>query len=1090
MSELAVPSNNPAPAQSQHYQVLNQNFNAALKTVDDIVLKNYLSKLENMEIVPIPDEVLAENSLSKISLFKINEMVYEKDEYATNKFASVFNALSCLKCGVFIIMDSDGKKTDFYMGVNIADSAKDIDTLDKTLKNALLGQFPGIRYKSYQKESEMGAILERIPSGHISAVSCVANIKDSNTRENKSFIQGLEKLALAMQGKAFTGIILANSTTQDQLNEIRRGYEAIYSQLAPFARSQVTYVSSNSMSVSQSTALGKSVSSAISKNYSRSQTLGTTTSESVTKQNTASKVASGLATATSIVGMALSPFTGGTSLAVGAIASSALSAGAAMLQAQETKGTTQQETVAETTGEGRVDTTGKSETRTDSQGTTVGTGENLTISTENKTIIDILDRLDKQLRRLDEFESLGMWECAAYFLSSTGNKTNAEIAAATYKALMSGENSGLEASAINSWHDYDETVGQQKTELISAYLHRLSHPIFTYCAAGQNIEVSPCSMVSGNELALHMGLPRHSVCGLPVVEHASFGKEVNFADANTSTESIRLGSVMDMGRPTGTEVRLDKERFSMHTFITGSTGSGKSNTVYKIIEKLSLQNVSFMIVEPAKGEYKNIFGNNEKYRAKVFGTNPVCSDLLKINPFRFPSGIHVLEHVDRLIEIFNVCWPMYAAMPAVLKDAVLQSYQVCGWDLIDSTNSISPDLFPTFQDLQNELFKVIESSAYSQEVKSNYMGSLATRVKSLANGLNGQIFSSNEIDNTILFDKNVIIDLSRVGSLETKSLIMGVLVMRLNEHRMSNAKGMNSPLKHVTVLEEAHNILKRTSGEQNPESPSVAGKSVEMLSNAIAEMRTYGEGFIIADQSPSAVDISAIRNTNTKIIMRLPDEADRRLAGRAAALKDDQLDEIAKLPKGVAVVYQNDWLEPVLCKVDHFTDPEKKYEFTPSSRDNQCNDVLFRSELLKLLLKGRLAEPGKVDIDVTELKYSLPYASVSTRNKIGISQLIREYESSGKLRIWEDAYFGDLSGLVVELMECKPKVTNLVQNALNFDELTQRLRELIDDGTKGISNDLAISISQCFMKDYSTGSPDDVSVYAAWRESIVKKEVC
>ena len=367
MSELAVPSNNPAPAQSQHYQVLNQNFNAALKTVDDIVLKNYLSKLENMEIVPIPDEVLAENSLSKISLFKINEMVYEKDEYATNKFASVFNALSCLKCGVFIIMDSDGKKTDFYMGVNIADSAKDIDTLDKTLKNALLGQFPGIRYTSYQKESEMGAILERIPSGHISAVSCVANIKDSNTRENKSFIQGLEKLALAMQGKAFTGIILANSTTQDQLNEIRRGYEAIYSQLAPFARSQVTYVSSNSMSVSQSTALGKSVSSAISKNYSRSQTLGTTTSESVTKQNTASKVASGLATATSIVGMALSPFTGGTSLAVGAIASSALSAGAAMLQAQETKGTTQQETVAETTGEGRVDTTGKSETRTDSQ---------------------------------------------------------------------------------------------------------------------------------------------------------------------------------------------------------------------------------------------------------------------------------------------------------------------------------------------------------------------------------------------------------------------------------------------------------------------------------------------------------------------------------------------------------------------------------------------------------------------------------------------------------------------------------------------------------------------------------------------------
>ena len=99
-----------------------------------------------------------------------------------------------------------------------------------------------------------------------------------------------------------------------------------------------------------------------------------------------------------------------------------------------------------------------------------------------------------------------------------------------------------------------------------------------------------------------------------------------------------------------------------------------------------------------------------------------------------------------------------------------------------------------------------------------------------------------------------------------------------------------------------------------------------MLSNAIAEMRTYGEGFIIADQSPSAVDISAIRNTNTKIIMRLPDESDRCLAGKASGVTDEQLEEITKLPKGVAVVYQNDWLEPVLCKIHHFDAEEKLYQ--------------------------------------------------------------------------------------------------------------------------------------------------------------------
>lgn len=129
----------------------------------------------------------------------------------------------------------------------------------------------------------------------------------------------------------------------------------------------------------------------------------------------------------------------------------------------------------------------------------------------------------------------------------------------------------------------------------------------------------------------------------------------------------------------------------------------------------------------------------------------------------------------------------------------------------------------------------------------------------------------------------MIIDLSRIGSSETKSLLMGILVLKLQEYRMSQAE-MNSSLRHLTVLEEAHNLLKRTSTEQSSESSNLLGKSVEMLANAIAEMRTYGEGFIIADQAPGLLDLSVIRNTNTKIIMRLPDFSDRELVGRSANL--------------------------------------------------------------------------------------------------------------------------------------------------------------------------------------------------------------
>ena len=112
---------------------------------------------------------------------------------------------------------------------------------------------------------------------------------------------------------------------------------------------------------------------------------------------------------------------------------------------------------------------------------------------------------------------------------------------------------------------------------------------------------------------------------------------------------------------------------------------------------------------------------------------------------------------------------------------------------------------------------------------------------------------------------------------------------------MSNAHGSNAKLKHITILEEAHNLLKRSNAMPSAEGANLVGKSVEMIANAIAEMRTYGEGFVIVDQAPGLLDMATIRNTNTKIIMRLPDQGDRELVGRAANLNDDQIREICKL---------------------------------------------------------------------------------------------------------------------------------------------------------------------------------------------------
>lgn len=186
------------------------------------------------------------------------------------------------------------------------------------------------------------------------------------------------------------------------------------------------------------------------------------------------------------------------------------------------------------------------------------------------------------------------------------------------------------------------------------------------------------------------------------------------------------------------------------------------------------------------------------------------------------------------------------------------------------------------------------------------------------------------------------------------------------------AKGdMNAKLKHITVLEEAHNLLKRTSTEQSAESANLAGKSVEMLTNAIAEMRTYGEGFIIADQAPALLDMAVIRNTNTKIIMRLPDLSDRELVGKAANLNEDQIIELAKLPRGVAAVYQNEWVEAVLCKVNHFKTTNTTYDYTPP--EEEVDSVLHekRIHIATLLSMGEKLSPAesKKELDAVNISY-------------------------------------------------------------------------------------------------------------------------
>lgn len=572
----------------------------------------------------------------------------------------------------------------------------------------------------------------------------------------------------------------------------------------------------------------------------------------------------------------------------------------------------------------------------------VGDGRNLTKSYCNFNVQHTLKIIEAQIKRLEESSALGMWEFSAYVISEKPAVAN--NVAHTYMALTQGEQSYMTQASINLW-DGENPKETDNCINILRYIQRLWHPVFALdnSKVGSDKEwllypsiITPSADISGKELARSLNFPAKSVSGLPVIASAAFGREVHAVDGiltnavKKKAESIPIGNIFHMYSEEKQEVTLDIDSIASHVFITGSTGTGKSNVIYQTLRQLMDRGIHFLVIEPAKGEYKKVFGD----KAAVFGTNPNICKLLRINPFSFPKDILVLEHIDRLVEIFNSCWPMYAAMPAVLKDAIEKSYERVGWNLRYST--CEPRRFPSFYDLMEVLPEVMDSSLYSGDTKSDYAGALITRIRSLTNGINGQIFCSGREESAkSLFDGNVIVDLSRVGSSETKSLMMGILVMKLQEYRLQQDK-MNDHLTHVTVLEEAHNLIRKTSFGQTQESANIQGKSVEMITNSIAEMRTYGEGFIIADQAPDLLDEAVIRNTNTKIALRLPDDNDRCLVGKSMALTDVQIAELAKLPMGVAAVYQNNWIEAVLC---HFEKYQTKYAWAPQPDKQSDNYV-------------------------------------------------------------------------------------------------------------------------------------------------------
>lgn len=892
-SEIEDKTPMPAPAEApseiaKEYEektaVIKQDFSDAVRAFDTVITKSYLSELTSYNVVPCTN-----GQIPNMRWIKVNEIVYEKDEFFVDKMSMLYNALHSSARNICFLLRrgycKDNKSAvEVFMGTTDISGVNNVsgDILEKGLK----GLFPGVSTeRSGDIVQELKGALDKTFA--ISCVSGVASLREDDKKER--FVQGLEKLLDSTNGLKFAVFFVAEQVEDSECASILCNYENLYSAISPMAEVQLSFSQSETRGVSEFSS--KNFTENVGISLQKAVAKGTANSKSHTENSGTAKGK------TSGWGLSLGPVSFNRGKGDSEIEGKADTESRAVYENQSiieginrglSKGTQQVE--------GRH--TDKQESRSQQ------------ITFQDRRVKHYQNLLDKEIDRLQNALPYALWSMGTYFIAE--DDTTATALAGLYKGCIVGDESNSQVFTVNNWSKHDD-----KTKVIAQHLLACQHPRFVLPS---NIEVSSGSLVSSKELAIHMSFPQSSVPGILVREETSFGREVKSRAGLNDENAITIGNILHLGEKSTLPVQLSLEELSKHTFVTGSTGSGKSNTLYLIIDKLIKKGKKVLVIEPTKGDYRKVFGGMADMT--VYSTRENEMNLLKINPFAFPEGIQVNEHVERLVEIFGVCWPMYAAMPAILKKSIICAYSACGWD-IRKSECRHGRLFPTIADVVLQLKKIIASSEYSANTKGDYIGALQTRLESLQIGIYSTILSSSDCtDYEKLYDQNAIIDLHHIGSTETRSLLMAMLVLGLNEWRMScNADDMDIPLQHVTVIEEAHNILPRVSKHQSQEGANVLGKSVEMIADVMSRIRTYGEGFIIVDQSPSAIDESAIRNTNTKIVMNLPDGEDCLIAGRAMSLtKDKQISKLSRLATGEAVVWQRGWNEAVLALVDEMSE--------------------------------------------------------------------------------------------------------------------------------------------------------------------------
>ena len=439
-----------------------------------------------------------------------------------------------------------------------------------------------------------------------------------------------------------------------------------------------------------------------------------------------------------------------------------------------------------------------------------------------------------------------------------------------------------------------------------------------YVLTWQADEPCICAVLSSDQLLPLLRFPTKEFAGFEFVENEEFSLN------SPAQGGMEIGALL-WNKNAASRFHLPEKSLNRHAFVCGMTGSGKTNTLFKLLETAA---VPFMVIEPVKGEYRALRSHYQDLHVYSMKTDTVQNErvsILRINPFWFPEHTNIAFHIDSIKTIIASAFEMTNAMPNILEQCMYSIYIKAGWNIVTGKNQYAgtiPDefLYPTFVDLLDEVDYYLDHSKFGSETLGDYRGAMTTRLKSFVNSYKGLLLNTVEHpDYGQIMSGRSVIELEGLADDADKCLVMGTILVQYFEYLKLHFSDSDRELQHLLVIEEAHRLFKNCgksshiSREGTGADPT--GQLVESLSNIMAEIRAFGEGMIIVDQSPSKVAEDVIKNSSTKIIHRVDNENDIKLLQSALLIPEDQT-SLPSLGQGEALIRTDGMRRPCKVKID------------------------------------------------------------------------------------------------------------------------------------------------------------------------------